>query len=299
VAFAPTGCRTAPFSSACAIALLFDAARSTADRSLALVRVPLLPGRRFHVVRLFRCQTMKNVCTVAFLITHWLCCPDGMTTEASIVFAVSAGNSLPLAQIRGGAISAGILMELGDAIAIKLHRTARYITVPRKRLEMVLSAGTVDGICYALPSWFSVPMNWSRALIRNEDLLVGGADVPALGTLQEVAGERLGVVLGYRYPELDALLGKGFLRDDSPSMPSNIEKLTVGRYRYAVVDRLSLEHQARLDPRVRTLSTFTISHFTASCAFSKASAIPFPEIDSAVGQLVDEGAVERILAHYR
>ncbi len=196
-------------------------------------------------------------------------------------------------------MSAGILMELGGAIALKLHREARYLTVPRNRLDKVLTDGTVDGICYVMPGWVTAPVNWSRSVIRNENLLVGGAHIVAPHTLKDVADERLGVVLGYRYPELDAALGGRYLRDDSPSMPLNIKKLAVGRYRYAVVDRLSLEYQAKLVPELQTFSTFPITRFAAGCAFSKASKIPFSRVDRAIQQLVKDGTVERILARYR
>lgn len=242
---------------------------------------------------------MRSICTVVLSLACSLCCSNAMATDPTIIFAASADSSLPLAEIRGNVLTAGILMELGGAIAQRLNREARYLTVPRNRLDRVLTDGTVDGICYVMPGWVSAPVNWSRSVIRNENLLVGGAHIAAPRSLKEVTDERLGVVFGYRYPELDAALGSGYRRDDSPTMPLNIKKLVVGRYRYAVIDRLSLEYQARLVPELQTFSTFPISTFSASCAFSKASKIPFSSIDRAIRQLVRDGTVERILARYR
>jgi len=242
---------------------------------------------------------MRNICILGFLLACWLCCSNAMATESVILFAASADSALPLAEIQDNVLTAGILMELGDAIAHKINREARYLTVPRNRLDKVLTNGTVDGICYVMPGWVSAPVNWSRSVIRNENLLVGGAHIAAPRALKDLANERLGVVLGYRYPELDAALGKGYVRDDSPTMPLNIKKLTVGRYRYAVVDRLSLEYQAKLTPELQMFSTFPISRFSAGCAFSKASKIPFSSIDLAIHELIRDGTIEHILARYR
>jgi ABC-type amino acid transport substrate-binding protein len=171
--------------------------------------------------------------------------------------------------------------------------------VPRTGLDQALVNGDVDGICYAMPKWLGVSLNWSSPLIQNENLLVSATNVSAVRSISEADGKRLGVVYGYKYPELTAVLGPNFARDNSPTMPLNIKKLLVGRYRYAVIDKLSLDYQAKSTPELRTLATYAILKFTASCAFSPASKIPFSEVNQAIEQLVKEGVVERILAQYR
>ncbi len=50
------------------------------------------------------------------------------------------------------------------------------------------------------------------------------------------------------YPELEKALGENFLRDDSPSVDKAIRKLMAGRFRYVLVDKLSLEYQSRTEP---------------------------------------------------
>ena len=215
------------------------------------------------------------------------------------MFAASADSALRLAQIEAGQMRSGILFELGQALAQQLHRRAEFLTVPRKRLDSVLAGGTVDGICYVLPGWIDAPVHWTPVFLPNEDLVVGGPHIAAPRSVAALAGERLGTVLGYRYPELENALGAAYQRDNSPSMPLNIRKLMAGRYHYAVIDRLSLDYHARLYPELKSWPRMTLSHFQAGCAFSQASRLPMSEVDAAIRQLVRQGTVQRILARYQ
>ena len=237
-----------------------------------------------------------------FLPALALACVSATASTSSpppIVFAASADSALPLAEIQDGVLTSGILKELEEAIAAKLGREVHYLTLPRNRLDAALADGTVDGLCYVTPGWLAAPVHWTAPLIPNEDLLVGAADTAAPRALSTIAGQRIGMVLGYKYPEFDAALGSRYIRDNSPSMPLNLKKLAAGRYRYAVVDRLSLQYQARMVPQLSGLPTLAISRFDARCAFSRASKLPFPEVERAVQQLVKEKRVEQILSHYR
>jgi len=221
-----------------------------------------------------------------------------LTAEMPIIFAASNDNSPPLAEFRENKLTNGILKDIGDAIAAELHRKADYVVLPRKRLDEALKNGMVDGVCYYRPEWVTVPLNWSQTLIPNEILLVSGHGMARPSKLDDIAGRTIGLVLGYKYPELDAL-GNDFRREDAPSMLSNTRKLMAGRIQYAVIDRLSLEYQEKLNPQIEPFSFLTITKIQAACGFSLVSKIPFREIKRAVNRLVNEGAVERILAQYR
>jgi ABC-type amino acid transport substrate-binding protein len=218
--------------------------------------------------------------------------------ENSIVFAASNDSALPLAEFHGGQLTSGILKDLGDAIAAELHRKAKYVVVPRKRLDRMLTSGAVDGVCYYRPEWVAATLNWGPALIPNDILLVAGTGVPKPKMLEEVAGMHIGVVLGYKYPELDALHGN-YQREEAPSMPSNIRKLIAGRMNYAVIDSLSLRYEEKSHPEILTFSTLSITKINASCGFSLTSKIPFNEIEVAIGKVIHAGTVDRILAQYR
>ncbi len=235
----------------------------------------------------------------ALALVATLACANAQGRDEVIVFAVSNANTMPLAQFVHGNLESGILKDLGEAIGARVQRKARFVATPRKRLELVLHDGTVDGVCYMRPAWLAGDLNWSAPLIPNENLLVAGVNLDAPRELGELSGETLALVLGYSYPELDAALGTHYLRDDAPTMPANIDKLLAGRRRYAVLDHLSVAYQAKSQPALAKLASLTISSFTTHCAFSPASKIPFETVDAAIRQLLQDGSVQRILLRYR
>lgn len=220
------------------------------------------------------------------------------TVESPFVFAVSSDNALPLADIEANKLSAGILKDVGDAIAARLHRKASYVIVTRKRLDGVLTNGAADGVCYVRPEWMEARLNWGPAMIPNEIMLVASGRTAKPGSLNDVAGKTLGVVRGYKYPELDSLR-QNYRREDAPSMASNINKFIAGRMDYAIVDRLSLDYQRKIHPEFTAFTALPITGINAACAFSVASKIPFAEIRLSINALINEGAVDRILAQYR
>jgi polar amino acid transport system substrate-binding protein len=250
-------------------------------------------------------RTAMSLLICMLLMAGSLACAE----QPLITFAISDANTLPLVEIHDYQVQSGILKDLGEAIAMQLQRKAQFIPIPRKRLDQALHEGKVDGICYSTPEWLSEPLNWSQPLIPNENLLVAGAggsippdawSKPPSEKLSFVAGARIGTVLGYYYPELDAVLKKDDLREDAPNMSANIAKLLKGRMPYAVVDRLSWSYHAKSNPELNyNFDTLSISKINARCGFSGRSTIPFGEIDQAIHTLVKEGAVERILARYR
>ena len=218
--------------------------------------------------------------------------------DSSITFAISNDASMPLAEFRGFDVVKGILKDVGDAIAAETHRKAKYVVIPRKRLDAALAKGTVDGVCYYRPEWVETKVNWSEPLIPNDILLVSSSAVPRPDRVEDLAGKTIGVVLGYKYPELDALKNN-YQREDAPNMPLNVDKLLVGHVQYAVVDQMSLDFQQKLHPELAGFARLSITKIEASCGFSLASKIQFDELKRAIQRLKNRHAIEAILAQYR
>ncbi len=223
---------------------------------------------------------------------------EAQSTEPDIIFGVSNDNAMPLAEFRDNQLTQGILKDLGDAIALATHHKAKYIVVPRKRLDTALLHGVVDGVCYIRPEWVGTTLNWSAPVIPNDILLVSSSDMPKPKRLEDVAGKTIGLVLGYKYPELDTI-GGNYQREDAPNMPLNISKLLAGHVRYAVVDQMTLDYQQKLHPELARFARLSITKINASCGFSPHSKIPFDEINRAIQQLASKNAIEEILARYR
>jgi polar amino acid transport system substrate-binding protein len=228
-----------------------------------------------------------------------LACTAAHAAQEEMVFIAPTNLAMPLAQFKDGRINNGILMELGVAIAHRLGRTARFVTVPSKRVAMVLSKGEADGVCYVMPHWIEGDFQWSRPLIPNRSLLVSLPGVPAIRSIADLAGKKIGTVAGYRYPELEQALGSKFNREDAPTSELTMSKLSAGRTSHAIVGETTFDYQKRSDPSFAARSDLVIASVTTRCAFSRLSKIPFAQVDKAINALADQGGVEEILSRYR
>jgi len=221
--------------------------------------------------------------------------------SGDVVFGAPFSNAMPLASYDGDQLAGGILKDLGNAIAQRLGRSARFVLLPRNRLVSALVDGQVDANCYALPAWLDHPeLRWSRPLIPNRDLVIGRADSMRIAAVADLADEPIGTVLGYRYPELERGLGNRFRRDDAPDMQSNLRKLAAGRARYAVVDELTLRYELRTTlGHFKPGSSLTVSTFVASCVFSPKGSVSAEELQRSTDALLLDGTIDAILARYR
>ncbi len=219
--------------------------------------------------------------------------------ERALVFIAPANLDMPLVRFEQSAVVGGILKDLGDAIARNVGRQARFLKVPSKRVGLVLAGGEADIVCYVLPNWIDGDFYWTQPVIPSAEVLVAHPQAGRVHALGELAGLRVGTVAGYRYPDLDAALGKRFVRDDATSMPNNFVKFGAGRSQYAIVDELMLAYKLRNETTLKLRVELRFNVFTTRCALSRASDLPTQRIEHAIEALVGEGGIDQILARYR
>jgi polar amino acid transport system substrate-binding protein len=234
-----------------------------------------------------------------FLLPLLALCGTARAQQGEIVFLAPLSAAMPLAGFHDGQLTEGIIKDLGDAIAEKLGRRARYVSVPGKRVEFVLRAGQADGICNVLPSWIGGDFAWSRPLIANAGIVISHVDAPVIHSLSDLAGQRVGTVLGYRYPALGTALGSLFMREDARTVQLVFVKMEAGRNQHALGERLELEYELRNNKTLKLREDLVYENYKTSCAFSHASTIPFSTIDAAINALAAAGTVDAIIAHYR
>ncbi len=252
-------------------------------------------AQRFLVMKHAYNNRMKKIAGVMAVLT--VCCAPAWAMQ-DLVFVAATNNIMPLAKFDGRRLSGGIVKDLGDAIAARLQLQARYLDTPSKRVWDVLAKGQADGICYVLPEWAEGSFNWSRPVIPDGVAIVAHPSAPVLRKLKDLAGKPLGTVIGYHYPDIEAL-GKQFVRDDAPTMEHNLSKIEGGHSQYAVVELTTLAYRLRSDPAVRLRKDLVYANFKAQCAFSKRSAVPFANVEQAIAGLQADGSIDRILARYR
>ncbi|MES2325064.1 MAG: transporter substrate-binding domain-containing protein [Pseudomonadota bacterium] len=226
-------------------------------------------------------------------------CPGSSAAGGEIVFIAPLSSAMPFARFADGQLSAGILKDLGDAIAGKLGREARFVSIPGKRVGQTLSAGLADGVCNVMPAWIPGDFAWSRPLIPNAGVVVSRSDAPVIRTIGDLAGLRVGTVLGYRYPSLEPVIGKLFIREDARTVEQVFLKMHVGRNKHSIVERREFEYELHTNKASTLREDLVYETYKTSCAFSRASKIAFADIDQAIAALVSAGAVDAIIARYR
>jgi hypothetical protein len=206
---------------------------------------------------------------------------------------------MPIADFTENQLTGGILKDLGELIATKLHRRARFIGVPSRRVGLMLARGDADGVCLVQPHWIDGDYHWSPPLIPTGGVVLARADAPHIARLEDLRGKKVGTVAGYRYLVIEPLLGKDFLRDDAPSTSHNLRKLRAGRTQYTLTEISTAAWHVRKDPTHSLRLDITYENNMARCAFSQNSKVPYAEIRKAIDAIIAEHGVDAIMARYR
>lgn len=225
----------------------------------------------------------------------------GVATAAppELVLLAPLNHTMPFAQYQEGELSGGVMKDIGEELARRLGYKARFLTIPSKRSAISLTHGEADGLCFVMPGWIDGKFNWTRPVIPAAGVIAANSSAPVVTSLQALAGERVGTVLGYRYPEVDAALGEQLLRDDAPTVLHSLNKLVAGRSKYAIVDQMTVEYHNKRFPATPLRIDHTYLKFKASCAFSLRSKVRFADVDRVITGMADDGTIEGILARYR
>lgn len=216
-----------------------------------------------------------------------------------VVVLVASSVDMPMADIRDGKLHGGVHLDLGKALAQKLHRELVVQVLPRKRLDSALESGRADILCTYQPDWLEGKHAWTQAFFPQSDLLLTSLGAPRPASVADVRGQPIGTVLGFAYPELDQLLGAGFVRSDVSSSVANLQKFRLGRIKHIVVDKAIHDYQLRLGMKFSAHPPLVVMHQLTRCAVSTRSKIPLQEIDAAITQLLREGAINKILSNYQ
>lgn len=219
---------------------------------------------------------------------------------AELRVLVDTSTDMPMADIRDEQLRGGLHYDLGRLLAAELGRQARFLVLPRKRLAAALTTGQADLMCHYQPAWLNGPYRWSHPFLPDAELLISRRDAPPLRSLGDLAGQRIGTVLGFRYPSLENLLGEAMLRDDAPSAAANLRKLAAGRVRHAVVGQRFLDYQRRIGAfSIALQSSRILSRIDAGCALSPRSRLSIQALNQAISRLQARGQIEAMYAPYR
>ncbi len=222
------------------------------------------------------------------------------TPPRPLVMLVETSALMPQARIQGDRVVEGLHLDLGQALARRLGRDLVARPVPRKRLAEALQRGEGDLLCDYQSDWLPGAFAWSRPFLPDQALLITAASAPAPATLSALAGQPVGTVRGYVYPEMADTLRAGFMRNDAPDAVTNLQKLALGRVQHALTGRRVLEYQQRIGNfKLALHPPLVVSEVLAQCALSPSSPVNLTALNAAIQGLISDGELQRLLARYR
>jgi polar amino acid transport system substrate-binding protein len=237
---------------------------------------------------------MKVICTLLFC-----CLAMGFAQAGQLKVLVATSVDMPMADIRDGKLVGGVHLDLGKALALKLHRELATEVLPRKRLAHALESGRADILCTYQPEWLEGRHQWTQAFFPQSELLVSAASLPRPHAPADVRGQAVGTVLGFAYPEMEHALGSDFIRSDAPSAQANLWKFQLGRVHYMIVDKVFYDYQLQQGAKFDAHPPLVLKQQLTRCALSVRSSVPLAEVEAAITELVREGAINHILSNYR
>lgn len=228
------------------------------------------------------------------------CAPRPAAAAEALRVLVDNAIEMPQALILGQEVTEGLQYQVALELGRRLDRPVVFRPVPRRRLALMLAAGEGDLACNYLPEWLPGGLQWSQPFMDSGDALVTAERTPAPQRLAELAGQRLGTIAGFRYPEVEAALGTGFVRDDAPNLSSSLRKLAAGRIEHIIVGQTTFDYlKKRGDVAVPTHPPLPLNRTRTSCALSPQSSLALPALDAALTAMQADGSMRRILDRYR
>ncbi|MFG6467902.1 substrate-binding periplasmic protein [Roseateles sp. BYS87W] len=220
---------------------------------------------------------------------------------APLTVLIDGSIEMPQALFKDGQALDGLQYHLAMEIGQHLGRPVRFRLVPRRRVAQILAEDQeADMICNYMPGWLPGPLLWSRPYRDDGDLLITAARHAAVTQLQDIAGQRVGTVAGFHYPEAEAVLGANFLRDDAPNLVTNLRKLASGRIEHAIVGKVTFEYLLKRGEVPLDLHPpLVIARLRTSCALSPRSSLSLPQLDAALAAMQADGSLTRVLDRFR
>lgn len=217
-----------------------------------------------------------------------------------LVILVDTATEMPMAKFERYRLVDGIHRDIGLGLARHMKRTAKFMSLPRKRVVRALESGAADVMCSYVPEWLDGRFAWSQPFIPIVEVLIADRSVERPRDISELAGKPIGTVLGYQHPEIEAVLGDGFVRADGPTTESNLRKVAAGRVKYAVTGKTFLDWRMKQGDLPLTLHPpLVVKSYMGQCAVSLKGRARVAEVDRAISAMLRDGTIDAIVARYQ
>ena len=134
----------------------------------------------------------------------------------------------------------------------KLGYTFKLAYIPRKRMQVKVEDGSIDGIVIGMmPEWFGDQAQskylWTEPFQQDRFQMVVPTRSPMRGEAPEtLRGHTAGLVLGYAYPGIEEWMKEHrLIASYAPSEETSLEKLTLARVDSVIVSELVARYYIR------------------------------------------------------
>jgi len=244
---------------------------------------------------------MKHPSLRLALLAVFLAGSDARATDEPSALRVVAptNQSMPMLKMEQQKPVDGVLKDLGELLASRLGLKPVFLPFPGKRAGPGVASGTADLLCYVKPEWIEDNVLWTRLFLSGVGVIAASASAPPISQLQDLRDERLGTVLGYRYPVLEQAFKQSIRREDATDAETNLRRLSFGRVRYAVTERATLDYYLRTNPTAGIREVLDVEHYQLGCALAPGKADLLLPINKAIDRMMNDGSLEALLSRYR
>lgn len=228
-----------------------------------------------------------------------------VTARAEVLNVYTSANYAPLMLDDGRGIYPDLITHLNLKKPGGL--SFRLVFVPRKRLQVKLEDGSLDGLVIGMmPAWLDDPEQkkylWTVPFAYDRFVLVSLATHPITPERGAgSAGGSVGITTGYVYPGLDDWFFRSRLqRSGGVSDEKNIEKLLLGRIDCVIVAESMVRYFIRTHKLGDTLRVYPMPGPGTERRFlvQRAQAGVYKRLAPAIKKLRDDPAWRRAAAAY-
>lgn len=200
--------------------------------------------------------------------------------------------------------NSGIYKDIFDELSLLLGDKFNIRYYPYPRIGLLFNGGQLDIEPGVYAGWMrgqAVPGEFSAPFGKIVDVMVfaPGKTFP-VKTPDDLRGKALGLVRGYAYPDLRALIEAGQIdRRNGLNELQLLEMLSVSRFDQIVINKAVAQYNILKVPEYRALEVGdAISVFDVSMRVHPRNKAWLPRLDEAILKLKRNGAIERIYAKY-
>lgn len=195
----------------------------------------------------------------------------------------------------------GILVDIQQELAQELKRRPLWTQLPRAQLENAILHGMADVQCAIDKRWVQNRDDylWTDTLLTASQVVV--VNDPAIHTLSDLKGKRIGTILLYRYPDLEAQIGVAtWQRDDADADLVNLKKLSQQRLDAVIITQWALQYWQKTQPSLfrQTLRSLALNEQDLRCIVSPNNAILQHELNVAIAALQQRRHIQTIIRRY-